>query len=150
MLLESKAIVDAKGTFGATPLIIASKFGDVKVIELLLDWGANINALTLSKRTAIWRAVYFAHVEVVCMLIARGVDVNIGQPAIIIACMDVHEIDRKHVDMTTFWARRREIVVELIRANANIHVVDADGRTPLKWALFFKQREIANVLRTFL
>jgi len=49
--------------------------------------------------------------------------------------------------MSTFWARRCEIVIELVRANANLYVTDAHGYTPIQLAQHFKQPAIVAVLK---
>ena len=49
--------------------------------------------------------------------------------------------------MSTFWARRCEIVTELVRHNADLDVVTANGDGPLDLAEFYNQQDILAVLR---
>jgi len=51
------------------------------------------------------------------------------------------------VDMSTLWARRCEIVIELVCHNADLDVVDANGDGPLDLAESSEQSAIVAVLR---
>jgi len=116
------------------------------VIELLCNRHAAIDVLDNNNRSALAIACSFAHVEAVRTLLSRGATVDLGvTPPIILACVELHENQRKGQDMSTFWARRCEIVIELIRANANLNVV-WQGHTPLQLARHFKQPAIVAVL----
>ena len=55
LLLDRKCEVDARALNGFTPLHIACKKNRIKVVELLLKYGASIEATTeVSRQFAIW------------------------------------------------------------------------------------------------
>ena len=61
---------------GETALTVASEEGDPKVVKLLLDKGANINAQQNDGHTALMAAIRAGHIESVKLLLSRGADVN--------------------------------------------------------------------------
>ncbi|CAH0020734.1 unnamed protein product [Clonostachys rhizophaga] len=61
---------------GASALILASRRGSQSVVELLLDYGANIHATDQWRCTALHSAVHAGQTEIVRTLIRRGADVN--------------------------------------------------------------------------
>jgi len=69
--------VDVEDHEGNTPLSEAACYGEVGVVELLLERGAHPNARNLQGRTPLWRATYNGHEKVVRLLLERG-----GDPAI--------------------------------------------------------------------
>ncbi|MDH3279932.1 MAG: ankyrin repeat domain-containing protein, partial [Gammaproteobacteria bacterium] len=72
--LEADADVDA---YGYTALMFAAMNGHLKVVELLLDRGADINGQSDDGRTALMVAAWNGHEKVVLNLIDRGADVNV-------------------------------------------------------------------------
>jgi hypothetical protein len=61
---------------GVTPLMAASSFGQVDMVDLLLEKGANINAKDKDDQTALMKAVKYNHAEVVEHLLKGGADVR--------------------------------------------------------------------------
>jgi ankyrin len=51
LLIEKGASVNALTTDNATPLHLASKFGDLETVALLIEKGASVNALTTDNST---------------------------------------------------------------------------------------------------
>ena len=51
MLLERGANADASCTSGSTPLHVAASLGHDRVVEVLLGWGANPDAVDVSTGT---------------------------------------------------------------------------------------------------
>ena len=62
---------------GWTPLVYAAINGRMKVVEFLVDYGANIETRYYCGRTVLWMASYWGEIEVVKFLVDRGVDVNV-------------------------------------------------------------------------
>ena len=63
--------------FKMPPLHIAALFGKTKVVELLLNRGANIQQRDGGKRTALHSAAFLGRIGVVKILLDRGIDVSI-------------------------------------------------------------------------
>ena len=91
------------------------------IVKLLLEQGADINALGFGNRTALGAACLDANFDMVRFLIARGADVNLGFPPIALACGGLVEEGQKHVNMVGFWDRKYEVVQELLKNGANVH-----------------------------
>ena len=94
-------------------MMLAIKFGlvetngeTVKIVKLLLDKGANINAKNFGGSTALIQAAMFGQVNVVELLLARGADIN---------AVDTH--DMSALDMAKA-ARNAPLVQMLQQAGA--------------------------------
>jgi len=73
--LKTKSkLLQAKSSDGSTPLHIAAKYGSVKSTQLLLDSGADANALNKLKDTPIHFAAMAGHSEVAALLLLKGAD----------------------------------------------------------------------------
>lgn len=79
MLLEAGAKVDLRsgGQLGATPLMWACAQQDAQVARLLLDSGADLNAIDLQGDPVVNWAAYYGHPEVLKLLVDKGVDVSV-------------------------------------------------------------------------
>jgi ankyrin repeat protein len=78
-LLYRGADVNARGVRGAvegTPLHFAAWRGNAKIVELLLDSGAHINAKGKDGVTALHLTTYFAEAPTMQLLLDRGADIN--------------------------------------------------------------------------
>ncbi|KAI1290445.1 Oxysterol-binding protein-related protein 1 [Halotydeus destructor] len=64
-----------KSNFGWTPLHLASYFGHAKVAEMLLEKGANANALNEQGDTPIHKASYTGRLDIVTLLLSYNADV---------------------------------------------------------------------------
>jgi hypothetical protein len=84
LILEYKADVDARNSAGETPLLFASRSWSSpkddlslpKVARLLLEHGANVNAVRKDRITALHLATQDRKVEVVRVLLEHGADVD--------------------------------------------------------------------------
>jgi len=146
LLLDRHADIEMGCNEGCSPLIMASQFNQVPVIALLCRRLADINAYDFNQNTALSTACFFARVEAVRALLALGANVDLGLiPPIIVTCLELNrEENRKQQDMSTFWARRREVMIALVRARASNAVWR--GRTALQYARANKQPGIIAVL----
>ncbi|WP_020537731.1 ankyrin repeat domain-containing protein [Lewinella cohaerens] len=79
VLLAAGAAVDipSGGELGATPLMWACAKEDAKVARLLLQNGANLNAIDRQGDPVINWAAYYGHPEVLKLLVEKGVDVSV-------------------------------------------------------------------------
>ncbi|KAI0284499.1 ankyrin repeat-containing domain protein [Russula brevipes] len=71
--------VDPRGYFQRSPLMSAAYFGDLEMVEVLLHYGADVGAQSISGRTALHFAAgshRSGAPEVVRLLLNRGADIN--------------------------------------------------------------------------
>jgi ankyrin repeat protein len=64
--------VNQRGIFGNTPLAVASGWGDLEAVRLLIGAGADVNAKVEDNDTALHRAVSFQHKDVIELLLSSG------------------------------------------------------------------------------
>jgi ankyrin repeat protein len=135
LLKKNPELIKAYSPDGWTALHL--NFGNLEIVKLTLDSGADINALSKNKfmATPLQGAAAMGKVDLARVLIARGANVNCrgeegGSP--------LHE---------TAGSGQMEFAKLLIEHGANINAKDDKGKTPLTTALEFKQTEMARFLR---
>ena len=115
-------------------LLNAAEAGDLEEIQILLEAGANIDAVNLCGLTALIWAAENGHTDVVVQLIAAGANLEsadeFGYTALIAAAEE---------GLTA-------VVEKLIKAGANIEAVDQDGRTALMLAAHANHQEAGFLL----
>ncbi|MCC6365606.1 MAG: ankyrin repeat domain-containing protein [Bryobacterales bacterium] len=149
LLLDKGAKVDARdridpipvlftGGGKATPLIEASRVGDVATVRALLVAGADVNAKSAQGVTALSEAVLFGRREIVKELLASGAAVD-GAVAM------------SRMPLLSMAAMRGDTAIArmLLGAGAKVSVADATGATPLMWAAF-SDRVNADMAQLFL
>ena len=78
LLLKNNANINAKNSYGETPLMMASQHGCSHIVKLLLDWrdelgaGVDLNARDIYGETALIKAAKWARVDVVELLLQHG------------------------------------------------------------------------------
>jgi ankyrin len=77
LLLEQKADVDARDTWGLTPLHVAADGGDVIKAKLLLDFKADVNAQTRDGATPLFFAMALGHADFCKVLLDHGARLDI-------------------------------------------------------------------------
>lgn len=60
-----------------TPLMYAGAWNDAGISKLLLEAGADVNAVDVNKDPALNWATYYGHVQVMKLLISEGADLNV-------------------------------------------------------------------------
>lgn len=119
-LIEAGANINAVTTVQKeTPLHIAVRYGHKEVAELLLNEGANVNAVERRKWTLLHTAVRSGKVEVAELLLDRGANVNA-----------VDNIDMTPLHFAVKYVQE-ELVELLLEKGASVNAVDKKGRTPL-------------------
>jgi ankyrin repeat protein len=76
LLAADSALVNSKDKDDKTPLFIAAEQGNVGVIEVLLDKGADVNAQGGGYGNALYAASAGGHKETATLLLDKGADVN--------------------------------------------------------------------------
>ena len=69
--------LDIKDAYGSTALNIASTFGHPEIAKVLIEGGANPNAISLDGSTALHSASFFCYTEIVETLLKAGVDTEV-------------------------------------------------------------------------
>ena len=152
---------------GNTALHEAADRGHVAIADLLIDYGANIDARTRSSITPMHNAILGHHTGVVKLLLARGANVNAAlanglTPLHQAAMRGFTDIAEILLDMEAgvnaqsnsgrtplHWAALNghvEIVRLLLEKGANPEFQDELGRTPLDWALVRGQSDVVPIL----
>jgi hypothetical protein len=81
-----------------TPLVMASRNGQVRVVKLLLDRGADVNVREKeTETTALIAAAQQGHAEVVAVLLERGADVHAKDKAGKSALSEAKHYNHEHV-----------------------------------------------------
>lgn len=124
LLIERGAEVNARDTFGQTPLHIAAYVGNAPLVDFLLKKGADANLADRNGRTPLHLAAWGDHQNVAQLLMARGAQVN---------RKDIKGLTPLHLAVT-----RKEnsggTARQLILQGAAVNAVDSDGWTPLFYA----------------
>ncbi len=108
---------------GARAMHLAAAFGEVPMLQLLLDGGADIDSRDDHKRTPLLQAAVFGHAEAVELLLESGADIELK--------------DSRYRWTPLYGATYSgglEVVKLLVEAGADIEARDLAGRTPLRAA----------------
>lgn len=135
-LLDSGADVD-EGSPGtdSTAIGLASLNGDVDLVELLLQYGANADYANNHGVRPIHVACEKGHTQIVSMLIDAGVDVN----ATWMAAQTPLHIATKAKPLC------RELVDLLLASGADVRAAEEDGTTPLHYAVIVGCPELVKL-----
>jgi len=128
--------VNQKDEAGTPLLTLATERGFLEIAELLLENGADIDAMNAVGHTAINRAVFFGKTATIDFLLAKKADVN--------------KTDKKFV-LTPLMAaarkNRHEIGEKLIKSGANINQTNSiDNFTPILWAVYSDNYEFVKMI----
>jgi ankyrin repeat protein len=128
--------VSARHKIGWTPLHFAAFGGNARAAEVLLERGAEVNALADNKfrNTPLQVAMLTAQIEVARVLLLRGADPRIKQEAGFTA---LHE---------AVQAGSEELARALLEAGADPRAKADDGRTPLDLAQEAGRAELVKLL----
>lgn len=168
LLLDRGASVNATAAGGNTPLIAAAAGGDTPTTRLLLDRGADVTARRRDGVQALVKAVDRGHAEVVALLLASGADVNAS------LIRDGHSMPLVSLALNRGFVQLVEPLLAagapadepgpgapllavaqhgphsavqlLLKAGANLHVVDSRGYPPLSVAARCGQAEVIGAL----
>lgn len=105
-----------------TPLHFAAYTDRADIVMLLLDRGADVNAIDGKLRTPIFDAVFRGDSKIVSMILERKVDVNLKD---FISCTPLHH---------AILEGKKEIVELLLKNGASLEIKDFANRTPLELA----------------
>ena len=133
MLLENGAIPNLKAThLLQTALHFAAQKGCTKMVELLLEYDIDIDALDSEQNSALHQAVENGHVEVVELLLQKGANCNVR---------DIHLFTPLHVAAIDGNA---DIVEILLKYYVDIDAIDLN--TALELAAMGGITEVVKIL----
>ena len=152
LLLKGGADINRADNKKNTPLILAANKGNGRSVRLLAQAGADLNAVDDNGQTILMAAAVNGHDQILSTLVAAGADVNIRDTkentALILAAngvytgkfdpedWDFEDLDLKDnlIEIREFirtGKAHEECVKELIRAGADVNVVNAWDETPI-------------------
>ena len=124
-IVESGIDVNATNKNGVTPLMKASRRGNIDAISVLLHAGADPNIIDGNGNTLLHYAVYvYCRKEVLQEIVESGVDVNATNRNGITALMKASR--RGHIDAISV----------LLHAGVDPNIVDCNGNTLLHYAVY--------------
>lgn len=152
---------------GESPLIIASRYGNNKIVTLLIDDGANINAKDRGKMSALDWAMINRHKDCVNTLIAKGAFVTDGDTSsrpmvaaivsrdfeladlLVAKGENVNSLAYNTMPLIVWCAKNKnyEGVKYLISKGANINKRDTSGQNALDYALSNRDQPMIDILR---
>lgn len=119
------------------PMVCASAGGHASIVQMLLEHGADVNAIgtyTSHRHSALQSACKEGHVEIARSLLQYGANVNddnfVSDTPLSLACEKGHE----------------EIVRILLQNDADINCRDRNNDTPLLHATMNRHTEVARLL----
>jgi len=132
--------INSRNVVGETALMHACFYSHYEVVKLLIELGADVNAIDNFGRTALMVVVgsnkFFNRcIKIVKLLIEAGAKVNVkdsyGNTALLYASSDGYAT----------------VVKLLIEAGAKVNVKDMEGYTALEWARRMKRRATVKLLK---
>jgi ankyrin repeat protein len=165
-LLVSTIELNTPDDSGDTPLHRAVRKNNVKLVKILIEYGANVNAKDKQGDTPLDVAVnYVRNKEIVDLLITEGAKKGVQQELKLPSSVSQDELmkDLKklvsnggNIDTPDGFGRTSlhkasrhgftDVVSFLITNDANPNAIDKLGFTPLQYAVMHSQLEIAKIL----
>ncbi len=134
---------DTKKQNGHTGLSLACQRGHLKVVEKLIDYGADTSVTNSYGYTPFMLACYYGHINIIDLLIDRCGGVGIGGVDII---NQTNVKDGSTGLMIACWKGHLKVVERLINAGANVNATSNNGKTPFMIACQYGHWEIMIVL----
>ena len=135
LLIENGAEIDIKdGKWGSSPLLFAAQAGKTRFVELLLNFGADLNSKSGNGKTALHFASAEGRIDTVKLLLHHGIDIN-AKTQTGNNCLHYAVVNN-----------RIAITKILISNSVEINTKGADGQTALHHASYEGNIEIMKLL----
>lgn len=135
LLAEDRSLVDARDEHQElTPLHLASFFGHTKMMNLLIENGADVNSKNMYERGPMVFAIAGGHKEAVSILMEAGMYVS-----------TLDDIQRTPLHWAAYYGNAYAAKA-LIENGALVNVVDNHARTPLFIASWGDHLEVVKLL----
>ena len=160
--------INAKTSYGITPLHVAPTWNHLDIAKLLIENGANVNAKASDGETPLHWAASGGNLDIAKLLVENGADVNAKNSdgetplhwaaisndnpdiaRLLIECGA--DVNAKDSDWETPLHRAAltgnlDIAKILIENGADVNVKDAEGKTPLSQAIRKRNLDIVKLL----
>lgn len=150
-LLKAHADINARNKKGFTALALASRKGDLGIVQLLLRAGAEVNtADSESGITPLESAVMGGHVEIAKALLDAGANVNARDtyrgrtPLHWVVRMTEGSVKKIAAQIPV--KKSMQLLELLLARGADRTLVDNEGKTALQWAKFMKHNQLVQIL----
>ena len=126
--------VRTKGSYDATPLLIAVRRGHAKVAQLLMNAGADVNIPNVQNHPPLSTAIRYGHTDIARALIAKGADIDAGR-------------DASYTPLTlALIYNQPAIALLLIEKGADVRIARKDGYKPITLAAHYGHPEVLKRL----
>ncbi|MBQ6971255.1 MAG: ankyrin repeat domain-containing protein [Synergistaceae bacterium] len=127
-LLDAGSEVDARTNDGATFLMLEAQFGELEIVDYLLEAGAYVNARDNMRRTPLFYAAWNKDTRVITRIITElqsaGKNIN-----------TIRAVNGETALMhSARYCRNAEVIRILLGAGADLHARDKEGRNALDYA----------------
>lgn len=167
-LINHGANLEHKNALGISPLLISVIMGHKLLVQSMLDHNADPNVALPDGTSALMLAAQKGRDEIIYLLLNKGANVNAQSlqrtTPLMFACMS-HQLStvqailsanpvletkesREGLSALSYAAARglSDIILELLKAGADIEAKDDFGRTPIEVAIFKRQQSAIDTL----
>lgn len=133
-IINAGASLNARDINGLTPLHTLAGYGNIELIKLLIEYGADIDDHTTHiGNTPLHIAAWEGQIKAIEVLVAAGADINI------------HNFNGYTPLHNAAGNTSVDIVMLLLRLGADLDALDNDGNTPLDMAHPTLQKMMCNI-----
>ena len=127
--------IDAVDATGNTPLMWATRRGDIRAVKLLVRFNANLNVQSTSGETALYWAACLPGPTCLEYLLKAGADPFL-----------INKYNESVLHVAAQYQKQDEAIVRLVRRGLDTDARDASGSTPLVKCRYLNNRITASAL----